>query len=227
MSDIQIHDSWLKHLLPEFEKPYMQRLKQFLQQEKAQQRTIYPPSDKIFEALNTTPLDNIKVVILGQDSYHGEGQAHGLCFSVQPGIAVPPSLVNIYKELHDDVAMPIPQHGYLKSWAEQGVFLLNSTLTVAMNCAGSHQNKGWETFTDTIIQLISSQCDSVVFLLWGKFAQSKSALIDDAKHLILTAPHPSPLSAYRGFLGCKHFSKTNDFLQIKGLNSINWSSLVN
>ncbi len=225
MSTIRIQESWLKYIQPEFEKPYMQELKQFLRAEKDNKRIIFPPSGQWFEALNTTTIDNVKVVILGQDPYHGTGQAHGLCFSVKANVPVPPSLLNIYKELYNDLGVPTPNHGYLQSWAEQGVFLLNATLTVEMNKAGSHQNKGWETLTDFIIHLVSQQCNNVVFMLWGRFAQNKSVLIDNSKHLILKAPHPSPLSAHRGFLGCKHFSKANNYLLQNGKQPIQWNSV--
>lgn len=219
---IDLHPSWLAHLAPEFEQPYMQQLKAFLLVQKQQAKVIYPPSKLIFNALNSTPLDQVKVVILGQDPYHGPGQAHGLCFSVQPGIKPPPSLQNIFKELARDLNLPIPQHGCLQSWADQGVLLLNATLTVEQARAGAHQGQGWEIFTDRAIQVVNEQCDGVVFLLWGSYAQKKSALIDARKHLILTAPHPSPLSAHRGFIGCGHFSAANDYLIKHHKTPINW-----
>ena len=225
MSIVQIQEAWLKHLQPEFEKPYMQQLRQFLRLEKDNKRIIYPPSNHWFEALNATAIDDVKVVILGQDPYHGLGQAHGLCFSVKPDVPIPPSLLNIYKELNSDLGMPPPNHGYLMPWAQQGVFLLNATLTVEMNKAGSHQNKGWEILTDHIIQLVSQHCNHVVFMLWGRFAQNKSVLIDSSKHFILKAPHPSPLSAHRGFLGCGHFSKANRYLQENQRQPIEWDLL--
>jgi uracil-DNA glycosylase len=219
---IDLHPSWLKHLIGEFEQPYMKQLKAFLLSEKQQGKVIYPPSKNIFNAFNSTPLDQVKVVILGQDPYHGPNQAHGLCFSVQPGVPAPPSLQNMFKELNRDLGIPIPPHGCLQSWAEQGVLLLNATLTVEQGRAGSHQGKGWETFTDKAIQLVNEQCQGVVFLLWGSYAQKKSAFIDSRKHLILKAPHPSPLSAHRGFIGCGHFSKANQYLQQLKKTPIDW-----
>lgn len=219
---IDLHPSWLAHLAAEFEQPYMQQLKAFLLTEKQQSKVIYPASNHIFNAFNSTPLDQIKVVILGQDPYHGPDQAHGLCFSVQPGIRPPPSLKNMFKELHRDLGLPIPVHGCLQSWANQGVLLLNATLTVEQAQAGSHQGRGWETFTDKAIQLVNNQCDGVVFLLWGSYAQKKAAFIDAHKHLVLKAPHPSPLSAHRGFIGCGHFSMANQYLQRCNKLPINW-----
>ncbi len=219
---LQIHESWKNVLSEEFNKPYFSELKSFLQEEKQQYR-IYPPEDKIFEAFNTIPLNKIRVVIIGQDPYHGENQAHGLCFSVNKGISIPPSLRNIYKELANDVDFKIPDHGYLLKWAEQGVFLLNATLTVRSNTAGSHQKKGWETFTDSVIKIISDNNIGVVFLLWGGFAKGKQKLIDKNKHHILTSVHPSPLSANRGgWFGNKHFSQTNKLLSDNNLSPINW-----
>lgn len=225
MSDnkkIDLHPSWLAHLAPEFEQPYMQQLKAFLLAQKQQNKVIYPPSKLIFNAFNSTPLDQVKVVILGQDPYHGPNQAHGLCFSVQPGIQPPPSLQNMFKELSRDLGLPVPNHGCLQSWAEQGVLLLNATLTVEQARAGAHQGQGWETFTDKAIQLVNEQCSGVVFLLWGSYAQKKGALIDKRKHLVLTAPHPSPLSAYRGFIGCGHFSAANAYLVKQQKTPVNW-----
>lgn len=219
---IDLHPSWLAHLQAEFEQPYMQNLKAFLLAEKQQNKVIYPASNNIFNAFNSTPLDEVKVVILGQDPYHGPNQAHGLCFSVQPGIQTPPSLQNIFKELKRDLAMDIPAHGCLQSWANQGVLLLNATLTVEQARAGSHQGRGWETFTDKAIQLVNDQCQGVVFLLWGSYAQKKAAFIDARKHLILKAPHPSPLSAHRGYIGCGHFSAANQHLQHLGKAPIDW-----
>lgn len=219
---VKLEASWLKEIGKEFEQPYFLALKQFLAEEKQSGQTVYPPGSQVFSALDTTPLDNVKVVILGQDPYHGVGQAHGLCFSVNKDVSVPPSLGNIYKELQSDIGATIPKHGYLMKWAEQGVLLLNATLTVRANQAGSHQNKGWETFTDTIIKMLSDKKENLVFLLWGRYAQNKAALIDSNKHLILKAAHPSPFSAYNGFMGCKHFSKTNEFLESKELRSIDW-----
>lgn len=220
---IELHSSWLNPLAAEFEAPYMQQLKKFLLQEKNAGKIIYPESKNIFNAFNSTPLDQVKVVIIGQDPYHGPGQAHGLCFSVQRGIQIPPSLQNIFKEQHRDLGLPIPNHGCLQAWADQGVLLLNATLTVEQAKAGSHQGKGWEMFTDKAIQLVSRSLNSVVFLLWGSYAQKKSELIDADKHLILKAPHPSPLSAHRGFIGCGHFSKVNNYLCHHGLSMIDWA----
>lgn len=220
-SNIKIEDSWKMVLNEEFNKPYFQNLTQFIKEEKAN-KTIYPPGSLIFNAFNSTPFDKVKVVILGQDPYHGTGQAHGLCFSVQKGIKPPPSLVNIYKELHSDMGMPIPSHGYLQDWANQGVFLLNAILTVEANKAASHQNKGWEIFTDSVIEKLSSQRENLVFMLWGNYAKNKINLIDTNKHLVLTAAHPSPFSAYNGFFGCKHFSKANQYLIENGQAPVDW-----
>ena len=219
---IDLHPSWLGPLAQEFEQPYMQQLKAFLLAQKQQGKVIFPPSSQIFNALNTTYLDQVKVVIIGQDPYHGPGQAHGLCFSVQPGVPAPPSLKNIFKEIERDLQIPAPNHGYLQPWAEQGVLLLNATLTVEQARAASHQGKGWEQFTDHVIRLVSGSCENVVFLLWGSYAQKKSVLIDAHKHLILKSPHPSPLSAHRGFIGNGHFSKTNDYLIAHGKKPIDW-----
>ena len=217
----KIDESWKGVLAQAFNAPEFGRLKQFLVQEKNQYK-VFPPGSKIFEAFNLTPFHKVKVVIIGQDPYHNDGQAHGLCFSVPQGIQIPPSLVNIFKELEQDVGIAIPNHGRLDQWARQGVLLLNAILTVRAHQAGSHRNKGWEEFTDAAIRAVSEQREHVVFLLWGSFAQQKSKLIDANKHLILKTVHPSPLSAYRGFFGCRHFSKTNDFLISKGLEPINW-----
>jgi uracil-DNA glycosylase len=222
MSSTAIHPSWLSFIEPAFKEPYMQDLKLFLLEEKKNNVVVYPHSSLVFNALIKTPLTKIKVVILGQDPYHGFGQAHGLAFSVPKGIPFPPSLQNIFKELSRDLNIPFPRSGDLSPWAEQGVFLLNSTLTVREGQAGSHQNKGWEVFTDYIISLVNSQCENVVFMLWGKFAQDKISLIDTEKHFILKAPHPSPLSAYRGFIGCSHFSDANTFLKNKEIGAIDW-----
>lgn len=213
---------WERVLGSEFEQDYMRDLRQFLGHEKAQGKVIYPPGAEIFSALNHTPPDKVKVVILGQDPYHGPGQAHGLCFSVQPGVKVPPSLVNIYKELAADIGITIPNHGTLTAWADQGVLLLNATLTVEAAQAGSHQGKGWERFTDQVVEYISREHENVVFLLWGSYAQKKGQVVDTRKHLVLKAPHPSPLSAHRGFLGCRHFSQTNDYLVKAGKVPIDW-----
>lgn len=219
---IDLHPSWLAHLAPEFELPYMKHLKQFLLEQKQAGKIIYPESKNIFNAFNSTPLDQVKVVILGQDPYHGPHQAHGLCFSVLPGVATPPSLQNIYKEIQRDLQSPIPKHGFLQSWANQGVFLLNATLTVEQAHAGAHQGQGWEQFTDRAIQIVNEQREGVVFLLWGSYAQKKGQFIDGRKHLILRAPHPSPLSAHRGFIGCGHFSKVNEYLEQHGQTPIDW-----
>lgn len=221
-TEIKLEPSWLALLKDEFEQAYMQALKKFLITQKQQDKVIYPASDLIFNALNTTPFDSVKVVILGQDPYHGPNQAHGLCFSVLPDVRLPPSLLNIFKELQQDLGLAIPAHGYLQSWAEQGVLLLNATLTVEQNQAGSHQKRGWEQFTDRAIQLLNEQREGLVFLLWGSYAQKKGQLIDNQKHLVLKAPHPSPLSAHRGFFGTRHFSKANAYLQQQGITPIDW-----
>jgi len=220
--DVKIEDSWKQILKEEFSKPYFQQIALHLKTEKSQGKTIYPPGSLIFNAFNTTPFKNIKAVILGQDPYHGPNQAHGLCFSVQNGIPPPPSLINIFKELHEDIGIDIPKHGNLTHWAEQGVFLLNASLTVRASEPMSHSRIGWATFTDTVIKKISENEKHVVFLLWGKFAQEKRVLIDESKHHILKAAHPSPLSANAGFFGCKHFSKTNAWLMSKGIDPIDW-----
>lgn len=220
-TDIQLEEGWKKRLLPEFEKPYMQSLKAFLLAEKAKGKVIFPKGANIFSALNHTPFEKVEVVILGQDPYHGEGQAHGLCFSVQKGVAVPPSLKNIYKELQSDVGFVPPQHGCLMEWADRGVLLLNSVLTVEKNTPGSHQGKGWEIFTDRIIELLNLEKNHLVFMLWGAYAKKKGAIIDRSKHLVLEAGHPSPFSA-RSFLGCKHFSKANQYLTQNGMTPLNW-----
>ncbi len=214
--------SWQQPLQTEFEASYMQDLKLFLRNEKDKHKIIYPHSSNWFHALETTALDEVKVVILGQDPYHQPGQAHGLCFSVQPGIKIPPSLVNIYKELESDLGIKPVKHGYLESWARQGVLLLNAVLTVEDSKANSHQGKGWEAFTDKVIEVINEQRQNVVFMLWGSYAQRKGSVIDTSKHLVLTAPHPSPLSAHRGFFGCRHFSKANQYLEAHGQMPINW-----
>lgn len=216
-----IEESWKEILIEEFQKSYFTELKNFLVEEKSRY-AIYPKGSEIFAAFNLTPFQNVRVVILGQDPYHGPGQAHGLSFSVPHGVPAPPSLVNIFKEINSSMGFPIPRSGNLESWAKQGVLLINATLTVRANQAGSHQKKGWETFTDSVIVKLSEQRENIVFLLWGAYAQAKSVLIDTSKHSVLMAPHPSPLSAHRGFLGCGHFSKTNDILVSKGLKPINW-----
>lgn len=214
--------SWQTILQKEFQQPYMQTLKSFLQAEKDQQKIIYPHSSNWFHALETTPLDEVKVVILGQDPYHQPGQAHGLCFSVLPGIKMPPSLANIYKELESDLGIKPVGHGCLESWAKQGVLLLNTVLTVEESNANSHQGKGWEQFTDKIIASVNERTQHSVFLLWGAYAQKKGAVIDTSRHLVLKSPHPSPLSAHRGFFGCRHFSQANRYLTAKGRDPINW-----
>ncbi|SNR80246.1 MULTISPECIES: uracil-DNA glycosylase [Pseudomonas] len=219
---IKLEAGWKAALSNEFEQPYMKQLGEFLRAEKAAGKEIYPPGSMIFSAFNSTPLDQVKVVIIGQDPYHGPGQAHGMCFSVQPGVATPPSLVNIYKELKRDLNIDIAQHGYLQSWAEQGVLLLNTSLTVERANAGSHAKKGWQFFTDKVIETVSSHQQHVVFMLWGAHAQSKEKLIDSTKHLVLRSVHPSPLSAYRGFIGNGHFTRANKFLEQHGLQGINW-----
>ncbi|WP_374973310.1 uracil-DNA glycosylase [Spongiibacter marinus] len=219
---IQLEPSWLEELRGEFEQEYMHTLRQFLQQRREQGAQIYPRPFQWFAALDSTPFKQVKVVILGQDPYHGPGQAHGLCFSVQPGVKPPPSLVNIYQELQSDLAIEPAQHGYLQSWAEQGVLLLNSVLTVEQGQAGAHQGKGWERFTDAIVSSLNQHRDGLVFLLWGSHAQKKGAAIDSSRHCVLKAPHPSPLSAYRGFFGCKHFSQANAYLQARGQTPVDW-----
>ena len=222
-STIQLHPSWLEHLKEEFQKDYMLNLKKKLLELKNKKIIFYPQGDKIFNAFNLTPLNNVKVVILGQDPYHGPNQAHGLCFSVPQSVKPPPSLVNIFKELESDTGKKRNYHdGNLEPWARQGVFLLNTTLTVEKSKPLSHRDYGWSEFTDRVISLISNKLDNIVFILWGSFAQSKKQLIDSNKHLILTAPHPSPLSAHRGFFGSKPFSKTNNFLHSKQIDMVNW-----
>lgn len=220
--NVQIEASWKQALAKEFNQPYFENITERLKIEKQQQAAIYPPGSQIFNAFNLTPLSKVKVVIIGQDPYHGPKQAHGLSFSVQKGVAIPPSLMNIYKELAEDIGMRMPSHGDLTSWAEQGVFLLNASLTVKAGEPMSHAKIGWADFTNAVIKTISEQKQHVVFLLWGKFAQEKRTLIDESKHLILRSVHPSPLSAYGGFFGCKHFSKTNEYLVSKGIDPINW-----
>ena len=221
--NIALHQSWKAPLLPEFEADYMAQLRAFLVAEKAAGKQIFPKGGEWFRAMDLTPLDKVRVVILGQDPYHGPGQAHGLCFSVKPGVPPPPSLVNIYKELQSDLGIERPRHGFLEHWAQQGVLLLNSVLTVEMAKAASHQGKGWERFTDAVIRLVNAKEEPVVFLLWGAYAQKKAAFVDTSKHLVLKAAHPSPLSAHNGFLGCRHFSKCNAFLESKGLAPIDWA----
>ncbi len=224
MSEVQpnIEKSWKASLKDEFHAPYFSLLKEFLVSEKLKNKTIYPPGKKIFSAFDHTSFDNVKVVLLGQDPYHGTGQAHGLSFSVPDGIKPPPSLGNIFKEMNTDLGIPIPKKGNLEKWADQGVLLLNATLTVQANNPGSHQKKGWEQFTDAVIKTISEKKKGVVFLLWGNFAKKKAELIDTKKHFVLTAAHPSPLAG-GAFFGCKHFSKTNELLKQQGLEPIDWS----
>lgn len=219
--------SWLEALSDEFEQPYMHQLRAFLAEQKRAGKRIFPAGGEFFNAFEHTPLPAVKVVILGQDPYHGEHQAHGLCFSVRPGVAVPPSLQNIYKEIHADLGLPIPNHGYLTHWADQGVLLLNSVLSVEAGRAASHQGQGWETFTDRVVDVVNAQRDGVVFLLWGSYAQKKGARIDRQKHCVLTAPHPSPLSAHRGFFGCGHFSAANNYLAQRGVEPVDWQLPAN
>lgn len=220
--DPKIEESWKRELQDEFNAPYFGELKKFLVEEK-KLHTVYPPGKFIFNAFNLTPFDQVKVVLLGQDPYHNIGQAHGLCFSVQDSIPHPKSLINIFKELHDDTGAPVPKSGNLEKWAKQGVLLLNATLTVRAHQAGSHQGKGWETFTDAAIRKLSDKKEGLVFLLWGNYAQAKEVLIDTSKHYILKTVHPSPLSASRGFFGCRHFSKTNKILEDLHKEPINWN----
>ncbi|MDB5118889.1 MAG: uracil-DNA glycosylase [Sphingobacteriales bacterium] len=220
---LKLEESWKEVLYPEFEKEYMKRLREFLQKEQASAHVLYPPNALIFNAFEHTPFEKVKVVILGQDPYHGPGQAHGLSFSVQKGTPFPPSLQNIFKELKIDIPeYKYPTTGDLTPWADQGVLLLNATLTVEANKPGSHQKLGWEKFTDKVIEELSNRKSGIVFLLWGKYAQAKGELIDSNKHFILKAPHPSPFSAHSGFFGCKHFSKTNEILEKQGLEPIDW-----
>lgn len=221
-AEVRLEDSWKAVLGAEFSRPYMGELKAFLQREKADGKHIFPKGSEYFRALDLTPLDEVKVVILGQDPYHGAGQAHGLCFSVQPGVRIPPSLVNIYKEMQSDLGIPPARHGFLEHWARQGVLLLNSVLTVEEARAASHQGQGWEQFTDAVIRAVNDECEHVVFMLWGSYAQKKAAFVDRSRHLVLKAPHPSPLSAHNGFFGSRHFSQANDYLIAQGRNSIDW-----
>lgn len=221
-ANVAIEESWKEALLPEFSKPYFSDLRDFLKQEKASGATVYPPGKLIFNAFDSAPFDAVNVVILGQDPYHGPGQAHGLSFSVPPGQRIPPSLRNIYKELETDLGITAPTHGNLQSWADQGVLLLNSMLTVQASQPGSHQGKGWEEFTTAVIQALNDQRTGIVFLLWGKYAQVKGQIINSEKHLVLQSAHPSPFSAHRGFLGNQHFSLTNKYLTDQGKKPINW-----
>ena len=220
--DIKLDPSWLEPLRSEFEQPYMAELKRFLMAERERGKQIFPRASEWFRALDLTPLDAVRVVILGQDPYHGPGQAHGLCFSVLPGVPAPPSLDNIFKEIQRDLGIARPDHGCLLPWARQGVLLLNAVLTVERGLAGSHAGKGWEGFTDDCIDALNRERENLVFLLWGSYAQQKGRLIDRQRHLVLKAPHPSPLSAHRGFMGCGHFSRANDYLQDRGQGRIDW-----
>ncbi len=219
---IRLEPSWKEKLIDEFSKPHMQQLKQFLLQEKQAGKVIYPKGEDIFNAFAYTPFDKVKIVILGQDPYHGPNQAHGLSFSVRPGIKTPPSLVNMYKELATDIGFQIPNHGNLTHWAQQGVLLLNAVLTVQQSMANSHQGKGWELFTDRVVETVNELAPPTVFMLWGSYAQKKGRVIDPTKHLVLKAPHPSPLSAHRGFFGCKHFSQANAWLESIGRGGVEW-----
>jgi uracil-DNA glycosylase len=219
---VQLEGSWLAQLAPQFEQPYMTDLRSFLLAQKHAGKTVFPAGGEIFNAFAHTPLERVKVVILGQDPYHGPGQAHGLCFSVRPGVPVPPSLQNIFKEIRDELGHPIPAHGDLTSWADQGVLLLNSVLSVEAGRAASHQGKGWEQFTDEVIDVVNREREGVVFMLWGSYAQRKGSIIDRQRHCVLTAPHPSPLSAHRGFFGCGHFVKANEYLESRGQEPIDW-----
>jgi uracil-DNA glycosylase len=221
--NLRLEKSWEKHLGDEFKKPYMASLVSFLEEEKAKGKTIYPSENHILEAFRLTPLDKVKVVIIGQDPYHGEGQAHGLCFSVNKNIKIPPSLVNIFKELKDDLNIDVPSHGFLESWAKQGVLLLNTVLTVEDGKAGSHHKKGWEKFTDKVIEVLNQEKENLVFILWGSPAHKKAAHVDEKKHLLLKSVHPSPLSVYRGFMGSKPFSQANAYLRKNKIQEIDWS----
>jgi len=221
--DIKLEPGWRERLRGEFEQPYMSELKRFLLAERERGRRIFPKGSEWFRALDLTPLEQVRVVILGQDPYHGAGQAHGLCFSVQPGVPPPPSLVNIFKELESDLGIRPARHGLLDHWAKQGVLLLNSVLTVEMGRAASHRDRGWERFTSAVVAAVNAKPEPVVFLLWGSYAQKKAAFVDQSRHLVLKAPHPSPLSAHSGFFGCRHFSKANAFLQNRSLPPIDWA----
>ena len=222
-SEIKLHSSWKSKLQSEFEKDSMKKLKAFLQSEYKAGKKIYPRGDEYFAGMNLTPLEKVKVVIMGQDPYHGPGQAHGLSFSVQDGVRFPPSLQNIFKELHSDLGLPIPKSGSLKKWAEHGVLLLNAVLTVEDGKAASHQKRGWEEFTDRVIHIINEERENVVFILWGSYAQKKGAFIDRKKHYVIESVHPSPLSSHRGFFGSKPFSKANAYLKSKGIDPVDWS----
>lgn len=220
--EVKIEDGWKRVLTPEFNKPYFGMLTDFVRKEYAENGPIFPPASLIFNAFNLCPFDEAKVVIIGQDPYHGDGQANGLCFSVNPNVAIPPSLVNIYKEIADDLKIVPPNHGDLSHWAKQGVLMLNATLTVRAHQAGSHQNRGWEDFTDAAIAALANEKENLVFILWGNYAQKKGAFINRKKHLVLSSAHPSPLSSYRGFFGNHHFSKTNEYLVKHKKQPINW-----
>lgn len=220
--DIDLEAGWKQQLATEFDSDYMQALREFLREEKRRGKVIYPPGPQMFNAFNSTPFDAVRVVILGQDPYHGPGQAHGLSFSVPADIPPPPSLLNIFKEIHRDLGLPMPGHGCLQAWAKQGVLLLNAVLSVEQRQAASHQGRGWERFTDRAIERLNAGREGLVFLLWGSYAQKKGNLIDRQRHLVLTAPHPSPLSAHRGFIGCGHFSRVNEYLQDRGEAPIDW-----
>lgn len=222
MAEVQLEAGWKEALKAEFDKPYFQQVRQFLKQEKAAGKQIFPPGPEIFNAFNSTPFDKVKVVIIGQDPYHGPGQAHGLSFSVKKGVKVPPSLQNIYKELAQEMDFQIPNYGYLAEWANQGVLMLNAILTVEARQPASHRKVGWENFTDAAIRALSEKREGLVFLLWGKFAQNKAALVDTSKHHVLKAAHPSPFSAHNGFFGCGHFLKTNEILKNEGQETIDW-----
>ena len=223
LKNSSLQASWQKQLDSEFSQPYMQQLQDFLHQRELMGKVIYPPQEQVFNALNSTDFAQVKVVVLGQDPYHGPNQAHGLAFSVPKGVKVPPSLANVYKELQRDLDLPMPTHGCLQTWADQGVLLLNATLTVEQADAGAHQKQGWETFTDKIVQKLNEQRDGLVFMLWGSYAQKKGQMIDRSKHLVLESAHPSPLSAHRGFIGNGHFSQANVYLQQQGNKPIDWS----
>ena len=220
--DVRIEDSWKVRLAGEFDKPYFKELTDFVRKEYSES-TVYPPGSLIFNAFDHCPFDQVKIVIVGQDPYHGPGQANGLCFSVNDGIPFPPSLKNIFKETADDIGVSYPKSGNLERWSDQGVLLLNATLTVRARTAGSHQNKGWELFTDEVLKILSNQKENLVFILWGAYAQKKGSFIDSNKHMVLKSAHPSPFSAHSGFFGCKHFSKANHYLVSKGLTAIDWS----
>ena len=222
-ADIRLGHGWLERIGGEFDQPYMAELKRFLLAEREQGKRIFPKGSEWFRALDLTPPEKVRVVILGQDPYHAPGQAHGLCFSVKYGVQTPPSLKNIYRELESDLGIAPARHGFLEHWADQGVLLLNTVLTVEMARPASHRDRGWERFTDRIIAEVNSKEEPVVFMLWGSYAQKKAAFVDTSKHLVLKAPHPSPLSAHSGFLGCRHFSKANDFLESHGLPPIDWA----